>query len=153
MLYSEDNPGFGPWARIVFGALVFLMFHAAPAYALSSANIPLGSPLYGYLDKLAGMGLITSDVKGLRPYSKVEAARLVLEAQKNMATQDVAAPAFAMQLVSRIRELLPREVSLCSAPEKKPRFIDFNPLSALRARYVYLDGAARDYNRISLDPG
>jgi len=121
--------------------------------SLSSANIPLGSPVYGYLDKLAGMGLITSDVKGLRPYSKAEAARLVLEATRNIALKGTSDPAFARQLVTRIRELIPREVSLAAAPEKKPRFIDYNPLAALRARYVYLDGAARDYNRTSSDPG
>ena len=137
-------------------AIVVICLAGLPGSAqamLSSANIPLGSPVYGYLEKLAGMGLITSDVKGLRPYSKAEAARLVLEAAKNLSTQDVAAPAFAMQLVERIRELLPREVSLRENPDKKARLFDYNPVSALRARYVYLDGAPRDFNRTSFDPG
>ena len=109
----------GALIRIVIGAALVLMLHAAPVYALSSANIPLGSPIYDSLEKLAGLGLITSDVKGLRPYSKAEAARLVLEAVKNIAAQDSSAPAFAMQLVARIRELLPREVALRTNPEKK----------------------------------
>ena len=123
------------------------------AISFSSANIPLGSPVYGYFDKLAGMGLVTSDVKGLRPYSKAEAARLVLEAQKNLDLQSAAAPAFAGELIARIRESLPREVFLRENPEKKPRFIDYNPVAALRLRYVYLDGAPRDYNRTSREPG
>ena len=126
---------------------------AEPVSALSSANIPLGSPVYGYLEKLAGMGLITSDVKGLRPYSKAEAARLVLEAQKNLDLQETVVPAFAGELIKRIRESLPREVSLRENPDKKPQFIDYNPVSALRLLTVYLDGAPRDYNRDSFDPG
>ena len=147
MIYSEVQSGCGTLIRIVFGAAVVLILQTAPLHALSSANIPLSSPVYGYLEKLAGMGLITSDVKGLRPYSKAEAARLVLEAQKNMALADTTAPAFAGELIKRIRESLPREVSLRESPGKKPQFIDYNPVAALRLRYVYLDGAPRDYNR------
>ncbi len=138
-------------AAVIIVALLTL--NASPLWALSSANIPLGSPLYGYLEKLAGMGLITSDVKGLRPYSKAEAARLVLEAVKNIAAQDTAAPAFAMQLVTRIREFLPRELFLRENPDKKPAVVDLNPIASLRQRYVYLSGEARDYNRTSWDPG
>ena len=146
---TESAAGIRPYSLI----LLLILICATPAWALSSANIPLSSPVYGYLDKLAGMGLITSDVKGLRPYSKAEAARMTLEAVKNIAAQDTAAPAFAMELVTRIRELLPREVALREIPDKKPRFIDYNPVSALRLRYVYLDGVPRDYNRTSFDAG
>ena len=138
--------------RGISGAVMVCLLHTMPAFALSSANIPLSSPVYGYLEKLAGMGLITSDVKGLRPYSKAEAARLALEAAKNIAAQDAIAPLFAMQLVARIRELLPREVFLRENPDKKPAVLDLNPVASLLQRYVYLDGVARDYNRTSLDP-
>ena len=126
---------------------------AASRQSLSSSNIPLASPIYLYLDKLAGFGLIKSDVKGLKPFSKAEAARLVLEAAQNIAVKDMSAPPFAMELVARIRELLPREVFLRENPDKKPAVVDVNPVASLRARYVYLDGAPRDYNRFSQDPG
>ncbi len=138
---------FGMGVSLGSALLLTALTCAEPVYALSSANIPLGSPIYGYLEKLSGMGLIVSDVKGQRPYSKAEAARLTLEAAKNIAEQDTGAPPFAMELVSRIRELLPREMFLRENPDKRPQFLDYNPVSSLRARYVYLDGAARDYNR------
>jgi hypothetical protein len=135
-------------------AVVFLILqHAAPARAVSSANIPLDSPLYGYLEKLAGMGLITSDVRGLRPYSRAEAARLVLEAQENVSEQDPATSAFSGELISHIRKLLPREMFLRENSDKKPVLFDIQPVASLRQRYVYLDGAPRDYNRTSWDPG
>ncbi|QEM66872.1 capsule assembly Wzi family protein [Geobacter sp. FeAm09] len=139
--------------KIVIVVLILLAFDVTQLWALSSANVPLDSPIYSYLDKLAGMGLVRSDVHGLRPYSKAEAARLVVEAEKNLAAQDLAAPTFAQELISRVRDLLPREVSLRERPGKKPAFIDYNPVSSIRLRYVYLDGLPRDYNRDSLDPG
>ncbi|OGR30845.1 MAG: hypothetical protein A2X83_08195, partial [Desulfuromonadales bacterium GWD2_54_10] len=117
------------------------------------ANIPLDSPLYSYLDKLAGFGLITSDIRGIKPFSKAEAARLVLEAEQRLGGQPNDAQAFARELVARIRELIPRELSLKQHPEKKPAFIDYNPVSALRLRYVYLDGVPRNYERAVHDPG
>lgn len=130
-----------------------LMLFATSSWSLSSANIPLDSPIYSYLDKLAGFGLITSDIKGIKPFSKAEAARLVLEAEQHLLEQSNDAPAFALELVTRIRELIPRELSLRQHPEKKPSFIDYNPVSALRLRYVYLDGAPRNYERSVHDPG
>ena len=64
---------------IAFIAAAITVFCIGDCAALSSTNISLDSPLYAYLDKLAGMGLIHSDVKGIKPYSKAEAARLLLE--------------------------------------------------------------------------
>lgn len=132
-----------------------LLLHVASADAaiLSSANIPLDSPVYAYLDKLAGFGLIRSDVKGIKPFSKAEAARLLLEAERELAAQGSAAPAFADELVTRTRELIPREVALGRQPDRKPPFIDYNLASSIRLRYVYLDGAPRSYERQVHDPG
>ena len=39
-------------------------------WALASNNIPLDNPIYLYLEKLAGFGLIKTDMKGIRPFSK-----------------------------------------------------------------------------------
>lgn len=132
--------------------LCALLSPAVPCHALSSANIPLDSPIYLYLDKLVGMGLITGEIKGLKPFSKAEAARLVLEAEKNRSIRDIGTADFGDELINRIRELIPREVFLREQPGKKPRFIDYNPVSSLRLRFVNLEGVPRDYNRDSLDP-
>jgi hypothetical protein len=133
--------------------VLVLLFATTPLYALSSTNIPLDSPIYGYLDKLAGFGLISSDIKGIRPFSKAEAARLLLEAEKNLAAESTAQAGFAEELIRRVRELLPRELALRENPDKKPPVLDYNPVSSLRLRYVWLDGAPRDYRRLVHDPG
>lgn len=137
----------------ILSYLLFIFFaglSSASAAVLSSTNIPLDSPVYSYLEKLAGFGLITSDIKGIKPFSKAEAARLLLEAEQRLGgTEDI----FARQLVTRIRELMPREVALRQFPDKKVPFLDYNPISSLRLRYVYLDGAPRNYERPVHDPG
>ena len=135
---------------------VCLLFAASVAtpgvWALASNNIPLDSPIYLYLEKLAGYGLIKTDMKGIRPFSKAEAARLVLEAEKNIQDGNPESADFTAQLIARLRELIPREISLHDKPEKAPRF-DYILFSSGRARYVYLDGAPRSYERDVHDPG
>jgi hypothetical protein len=128
--------------------MLFFIAMAAPGtvYALASNNVPLDSPVYIYLEKLVGLGLITSDVKGARPYAKAEVARLLLEAEDNMAKLDGAASPLAVELIGRVRELVPREFALRKEPGKTPLF-DYNPLAAARLRYVYLDGVPRSYDR------
>lgn len=140
----------------LIGALALfsaLLLTASPLWAVSSANIPLDSPLYGYLDKLAGFGLISGDFKGIKPFSKGEAARLLLEAEKNLAAGNFPPGRFAGELTGRIRELIPREVSFRENPDNKTPLFAGNPVSSLRMRYVWLDGAPRDYRRDVHDPG
>lgn len=129
-----------------------LLFIDTPLHALSSANISLDSPVYLYLEKLSGFGLITSDIKGLKPFSKSEVARLVAEAERNLASTSVDVPELVRELVKKIQESIPREQSALHKPAAQPPLLDYNPLSSLRLRYVFVDGAPRDYNRTSWDP-
>ncbi|GFO55082.1 hypothetical protein GMSM_20890 [Geomonas sp. Red276] len=129
---------------------IFLCVLPRSSWALSSANIPLDSPIYLYLEKLAGYGLVTSDIKGIRPYSKSEAARLLLEAEGRLEAGEY--PPLAREICSRLRTLIPREAFLHDRPDPAPLF-DFNPVSNARLRYVHLDGVPRDYFRTFNDPG
>ncbi|QSV44863.1 capsule assembly Wzi family protein [Geobacter benzoatilyticus] len=133
--------------------LVFLVFAlfgvTGRCWALASNNIPLDSPIYQYLDKLAGFDLIDTDIRGLKPYSKAEAARLLLEAESNLARKEEVIPPFAFDLIKRVRELIPREASL-KKDGAAPLF-DYNLFSAARLRYIYLDGEPRSYNRPAWD--
>ncbi|HJV66122.1 MAG TPA: capsule assembly Wzi family protein [Geomonas sp.] len=135
---------------IKFLIVVIIVFLAEQAHALSSANIPLDSPAYLYLEKLAGFGLITSDFKGIRPYAKSEAARLLLEAEARLDSGNF--PPLANEFCTRLRELIPREAALHDDPGAAPAF-DFTPVSNARLRYFYLDGAPRNYQRVVNDPG
>ena len=138
------------WIIFVLLVLCLWINFSGSACALSSNNIPLDSPIYLYLEKLSGFGLVTSDIKGIRPYSKSEAVRLLKEAEGRLASGDY--PALAEEIVTRLQELLPREAELYDDPAKAPRF-DGIPFSSARLRYVNLDGAPRSYFRAVNDPG
>lgn len=129
--------------------LAILPGHAEP---LSSSNIPLDSPLYLYLEKLTGMGLVTSDVKGLKPFARAEAARLTLEAEQRLREQGEAASPAGRAFVKQLKKQLAREIALRNSGHKAKLF-DMTPVVSTRLRYVYLDGVARNYNRTAIDPG
>ena len=131
---------------------VFLLNISTKCWALASNNISLDSPIYTYLDKLAGLGLVNTDFKGIRPYSKAEAARIVSEAEENLGKLDGSSLTFAEKLIKQLKELLPREIALRKEPDKAPSF-DYNPFVGARLRYVYLDGVPRSYERPVYDPG
>lgn len=120
------------------------------AHALSSNNIPLGSPAYSHLDKLAAFGLITSDFAGIRPITKAEAARLVREAEKSVAVG--AKGQLAQTILAELKYYLRRELSLYETPAAAPAF-DLRPVSEAAARFVFLEGAARNYERPVRDLG
>lgn len=147
-------PSAGKPRSLLFLSVVIALATLVPvrSWALSSANVPLDSSAYLYLEKLAGMGLIRSDVKGVRPYSKTEVARLVLEAEGNLDDAPPGASGFARELVERLTELYPREVAL-KRDGGKPRLFDANPFASSQQRYVYLDGEPRSFERPIFIPG
>lgn len=132
--------------------LTMLLVCSTPIYAhaLSSNNIPIGAPAYDYLDKLAAFGLISSDFAGIRPITKAEAARLVKEAEKSVVSE--AKTQLAQSILSELKYYLRRELSLYDTPAAAPAF-DVRPVSEADARFVFLDGAARNYERPVRDVG
>lgn len=130
-------------------ALFLVLTMAGKAFALSSTNIPLDSPIYLYVEKLSGFGLVVSDFKGIRPYSKSEVARLVKEAEERLALAEY--PPLAEEYLDRIKQLIPREVALYDEPDEAP-FVDIQPVSRAQLRYLYLDGLPRNYYRAVNDP-
>jgi hypothetical protein len=125
----------------------------AGAWTVASNNIPLDSQVYEWLDKLAGYGLIKSDVKGIRPFTRTEAARLLLEAEENRsANPDLVVSSLVSNLLRETRRALARESRIYKGEETAPAF-DYNLFSSARARYVYVDGVPRSYDRPVHDPG
>lgn len=154
LTYRKRKRGAACWRPSAFFLPVVVLLAAlfcgdSALAALSSPNIPLDSPLYLYIEKLSGYGLVSSDFRGIRPYTRSEAARLVREAEERLLGGDY--PLLAQDLVARIKELIPREVELHDAPGQAPLF-DYNLVSNAQLRYVYLDGAPRNYKRLIIDP-
>ena len=57
---------------------------ASPAL---SGNVPMGSYVYEYLDKLEGMGLLSAMPPGARPYSRLQVAGWVVEMEQALGKQ------------------------------------------------------------------
>ena len=139
--------------RIICLLTLALQIAVGGAFALSSPNIPLDSPVYSYLEKLAGFGLVRSDVAGIKPFSRAEAARLLLEAEWSLETGVGSGDlAFARSILAELRRKIPREAALYQVPDTAPA-VDVNPVSSARLRYVYVDGKPRSYERPVHDPG
>jgi hypothetical protein len=78
----------------------------APAWAQVSANVPLGDPVYDYLDRLADLGLAPGYLRGTRPVTLDYAARVVheaAEAARRRGEPEPAAVTAARDLVERLR--------------------------------------------------
>lgn len=134
---------------VIFFTFIILALCPSRSWSLASNNIPLDSPIYRYIEKLGGFGLIKSDMTGLKPYSKAEAARLVAEAEENLGQGET--PQLVKEILDRLHELLSREVALRKNPDSAPLF-DYNPAAWMRLRYAYVDGIPRSYTRQVYDP-
>jgi hypothetical protein len=76
---------------------------ARPA-AVDSIYVPLDSWIYGALDRLAALGLIPSQISGLRPWTRAECRRQALEAEGQFSNSNYGS--FAADLISALgREL------------------------------------------------
>jgi len=61
------------------------LFLTPPAVANVSVNVPSGHWSYDAVDKLKGLGFINSDMRGTTPWTRVEVARLIVEAEEGVA--------------------------------------------------------------------
>ena len=76
---------------------------------MGSPYVPLDSWVYPALDRLAALGYVQSAISGLRPWTRLECARLVREAGDNIVGAD--APRSAQVLYDGLRMEFSREVS------------------------------------------
>jgi hypothetical protein len=113
--------------------------------AASSVNVPLEHWSYAALEKLSGFGLLASDLKGTRPYTRREAARLVVEASAAAASAADALPPIADRLLKRLRREFRDELAVLGAGDGNDARTFLKPLEYVRLRYVYSEGAPRTF--------
>ncbi len=111
--------------------------------------IPLDSSIYKELDTLNGLGLLYSYLDTIKPISRVEAARLVLEAERQyelheqgedgLEDDDLARP-----LLHSLRAELREELGWLENHQENNLPNLFHPLERIELQYVYSHGAARE---------
>lgn len=117
----EPQP-FGPWSR--------------PA---ASPPLPLHSPLYPALDKLAAMGWIDGGLHGTRPYTRSEAARMTAEAIQRLGTP-LPRHAMARELVAELRGELAEELTHYGLGAADLAGSYLRPMREVELRQLFRDG-------------
>jgi hypothetical protein len=131
-------------AAAAFLALALVMILTRPARASTYVvYIPLDSPIYDELETLDSLGYIPDYLDEIKPISRIEAARLTIEAQANLGE----APhpvAIAHEIVRELRDQLHDEVGLLQANnENNPPMAVVHPLQRAEVQYVYSTGPER----------
>lgn len=113
--------------------------------------VALDDPAYQELDTLNGLGLLDDYLSEIKPIARVEAARLTLEAERNL--DDVEQPnALAQSIVRSMREEFSEEVEWLEQNHEDNPPTMFHPLERVEAQYVYSDGARRHFPLYSGNP-
>ena len=105
--------------------------------------IPLDSPVYDELDELDGLGYLDSYIPEIKPISRVEAARLTLEAERNLKEAEQH-ESLAYAMLNALREELGEEIGWLrsNAEDLQPTMI--HPVDRIEAQYIYSRGV-REY--------
>jgi hypothetical protein len=104
----------------------------------ASAPLPLDSWVYHALDRLAGLGLVDSALTGTRPWSRLEAARLVAEAKAQ--AEDRELPPVARRLLVRLEAELHDSLGDLGLTDESPAAGYFKPVRLLSLSNHYREG-------------
>src|SRR5271170_1174512 len=127
-------------------AAIALMAAARPALASTyAAYIPLDSSIYNELDTLNDLGLADSYLSEIQPISRVEAARITVEAESKLSEmQDE--NALARSIINELRLQLPDEVQWIEQDHEDNLPTMFHPLDRVEGEYVLSEGKRRELN-------
>jgi hypothetical protein len=129
-------------ARLLFFGVTLLL---APLASASTyvVYLPLNSPIYDQLDALNSLGYLDDYLDEIKPISRVEAARLTIQAQANFS--DTLHPdMIARELIRDLRDQLHEEIGwIQSNQEDNPPMVRLKPVDRFEAQYIYSHGPSR----------
>lgn len=104
---------------------------------------PLDSPIYEELDTLNGLGLLDTYIAEVKPISRVEAARLVLEGEQNLAAER--GDGLGHALLASLRTQLREEVGWLENNAEDGQLTMLHPIERIEAQYVFSRGERRHF--------
>lgn len=112
--------------------------------------IPLDSPIYQELETLNGLGFLQTYLAEVKPISRVEAARLTLEAQRLMSDPENDAGAqpalpLARAMVEELRSELAEEIDWLEHDAEDDQPTMMMPIERVETQYVYSTGERRQF--------
>jgi hypothetical protein len=113
---------------------------ARPAFASTyAAYIPLDSSIYDELDTLNDLGLADSYISEIQPISRVEAARITVEAESKLSEMQNQNE-LARSVINELRLQLPDEVQWIEQDSEDNLPTMFHPLQRVEGEYVLSEG-------------
>src|SRR5260370_29960289 len=138
-----------PTRRIKFPlmlAVLAIAWIARPAFASTyAAYIPLDSSIYDELDTLNNLGLADSYLSEIQPISRVEAARIVVEAESKLSEMQ-SQNAVARSVISELRMQLADEGEWNENDHEDNLPTMFHPIQRVEGEYVLSEGKRRALN-------
>jgi hypothetical protein len=105
--------------------------------------LPLDSPIYDEFDTLNSLGYIDDYLDEIKPISRIEAARLTIEAQAHVADASQL-DSIAREIVRDLRDQLRVEIGwIQSNNENNPPTAMLDPLDRAELQYIYSRGPER----------
>jgi len=135
-------------SRILCDSLALLWLLAAAGVVRASTYvvyIALDSPIYQELDTLDGLGMLDTYLAELKPISRVEAARLTLEAEHNLTTSESASP-LAQSMIRVLRDQLSEEVGWLEHDAEDDQPTTVHPIERAEVAYIFTRGEKRLMN-------
>ena len=126
------------------GAAFQLLVAASACGSTYVVYIPLDSSIYSELETLDGLGYLDTYFSEIKPIGRVEAARLTLEAEANLAESE-RSDALAGAMLTALNDQLSEEIGWLksNAEDNQPTMI--HPLEGAGIQYLYSTGPRRHW--------
>ncbi len=138
------HAGFIACTVIACTAILLCAVRGRAAASTYAVYIPLDSSIYHALDILNNFGLLDSYIGYAKPFTRVEAARLTLEAESNLDERDP--NPLARHLIRILRAQLREEIEWVDKDEEDNLPTMIHPVQRLEAQYVYSSGQREQLN-------
>jgi len=127
-------------------AVAAIAWIARPAFASTyAAYIPLDSSIYDELATLNDLGLADSYLSEIQPISRVEAARITVEAESKLSEMQ-SQNELARSVISELRLQLSDEVQWIENDHEDNLPTMFHPVERIEGEYVLSEGRRRSLN-------
>ena len=124
-------------------AALAIAWLARPAFASTyAAYIPLDSSIYDELDTLNDLGLADSYISEIQPITRVEAARITVEAESKLSEMQDQSE-LARSCINALRLQLPDEVQWIEQDHEDNLPTMFHPVERVEGEYVLSEGKRR----------
>lgn len=125
--------------------MTILLRAAVAAASTYVVYVPLDDPIYSELDTLNGLGMLDSYLSEVKPISRIEAARLTLEAERifNHRGRSAAAHAIARANIDALKRELAREIGWLEENRADDLPTIAVPMQRVEAQYIFSHGEQR----------